>query len=80
VVRHDVHDQPHAPLLQRGGQRLQIAVGADLGVQVRVVDDVIAVHAPRARHQERRRVDVRDAQRVEVVDQRGCVAEREVFV
>ena len=80
VVGDDVHDQPHVPLLQRGGQRVEVAVGADLRVQPRMVDDVVAVFAPRAGDQERGRVDVGDPQRVEVVDQRGCVAKVKVLV
>jgi hypothetical protein len=80
VVGHDVHHQPHPPLLEGGRQRVQVAVGPDLGVQAGVVDDVVAVQAARTRDQKRRRVDVGDAERVEVIDQRGCVAKREVLV
>ena len=53
---------------------------ADLGVQARMVDDVVAVHAAGPRDQEGRGVDVRDAQGVQVVDQRGCVAKVEALV
>ena len=80
VVGDDVHDEAHAALLQRRRQRVQVAVRADLGVQARMVDDVVAVHAAGPRDQEGRGVDVRDAQGVQVVDQRGCIAEVEALV
>src|SRR5207237_1034219 len=50
---------------------------SDLRVQLRVVDHVVAVGAPLARPEEGRGVDVGDAQRVEVGDDRGRVTEAE---
>ena len=80
VVRHHVHEQAHAARAQRGRQRVEILVGADLRVQARRIDDVVAVQAARARGQKRRGVDVGDAERVEIGDQRRRVAQREVAI
>ena len=71
---------PMSARLQGGGQRVEVALGAELGVQAVVVDDVVAVHAARPRGQDRRRVNVGDPQVVEVINQRGCVTKGKVLV
>ena len=58
---------PMPARLQRRGQRVEIALGAELGVQPSVVDDVVAVRAAGSGGQDGRRVDVGDAESVEVV-------------
>ncbi len=62
------------------GERVEVALGPELGVEPAVVDDVVAVRAPGPRRQEGRGVEVGHPQRVEVVDQRGGVAKVKVFV
>ena len=56
------------------------SVGADLRVQLRVVADVVAVLAARARPEERRGVAIADAEFAQVVDQRLRVPEGEMAV
>src|SRR5205823_5417400 len=65
---------------QRRRQLVEVLVGADLGVEAGRIDDVVAVQAARARGQKWRRVDVGDSERVEIGDQRGRVAQREMAV
>ena len=51
-------------------ERVEIGFRADLGIERFVVDDVVAVRAACARLEERRRVEVADAERSEIRDDR----------
>ena len=80
VVRHEVGHETHAVLAQRFDQLAQLRFGADLRIDRVVVDEVIAVHAARPRFQERRRVQVADAQAREVGNQPNGIRETEALV
>ena len=54
VVRHEVHDVPHAARVQRVDPRPVLLVGADLRVEPRRIGDVVAVRAAGHRLQIRR--------------------------
>jgi hypothetical protein len=77
VVGHHVHQQAHAALQQRLAHMVQIRLAAQLGVDARVVADVVAVHAARSGRQNRRQVQVADAQPGQVVHQRRRLREGE---
>ena len=49
VIRDDVEHLSHAVLPQRGAQPVEIGTAADLGIKRVVIDDIVAVQAPRAR-------------------------------
>ena len=59
------------------GQALVAGLAAQLDVEPGVVDHVVAVGAPRRRLEDRRQVDVADAEVGQVVDDLGGVVERE---
>ena len=66
MVGHDVHDHPHAALVQGGGERLQGLPAADLGVDARVVEHVIPVLGAGDRGEHRGEVGVAHPQGVQV--------------
>ena len=76
VIGHRVEDLPHRAAVQRVDHRPIIIPAAQLGIQLRVIDDGIAVRTARPRLQTRGSVNVADAQFVEVWRQRRGVAER----
>ena len=78
VIGHEVEDQAHAVRAQRGDQRVEIGLAADLGIELVVVHHVVAVRASRPRAQEGRRVQVAHAQLREVGHDRRRVGEGEV--
>src|SRR5947209_14020593 len=80
VVRHHVNDEAHLALAQTARELDERALAARLRVDLRVVNDVVAVRASRARPQHRRRVAVGDAEFAEVFDERACLLEGEVAV
>ncbi len=80
VVRDDVDDDPEAGLAARGGQPAQAARPAELGVDLAVLDDVVAVRRAGGGLQHRRQVQVRHAERGQVGDDHGRVGEGEVQV
>ena len=80
VVRHDVHHEAHAVAAQRVEQPAQVGLGADLRIDLAVVDDVVAVHAAWARLEKRRRVHVAHAEPGEVRHQSGRVRKAEALV
>ena len=80
VVRHDIDNEPHAVRRERRDQRLELGLGADLGVEPVVIDDVVAVRRAGPRLHQRRRIQMTDAEPGEIRDERLGVAEREPLV
>jgi hypothetical protein len=80
VVRHDVEHEAHIVGAQAGDERGQVRLAPALGVELGRVDDVVPVGAAAPRPQQRRAVDVRDAERREVVDDLGGGGEGEAGV
>jgi hypothetical protein len=62
VVGHEIEHEAHAARPQRIGEAHEIVPGADLGVDRIVIGDVVTVLAARPRLQERRGIDVADAE------------------
>ena len=55
-------------------------VAADVRIQARRIDDVVAVRTSGNGFEVRRGIGIGDAERVEIVHNRACVTEREVAV
>ncbi len=66
MIGNDVDDQPHRVLVQRLDQPLEILARSKLGIELRVVRDIVAVHAARPRLQDRRRIQMADSESREV--------------
>ena len=77
MIGHDVQDQPQAVLAERLQPGVVLLGGPDLGVEQRVIGDVVAVRAARRGLEIGRGVAVGDAQVGQVGDDRRGVAEGE---
>jgi hypothetical protein len=80
VIGHQVDQLAHAVGLQRLRQALERGQAAELGIDLVVGHDVVAVHAAGAGAVDRRAVDVADAQPREVGHDAGGVVEAEAAV
>jgi hypothetical protein len=78
VVRHEVEHQVQASRRRVAGQRLELLARAELGVEARVVHDVVAVRAARAGRQHRRQVAAARSERRQVRQQGARAGERQV--
>ncbi len=77
VVRHDVDDRAHAPPPQRIDQPHERRLAAELGVDRRIIDHIVAVARTRLRGRDRRQIQMAHAEPREIADVRGRVVERE---
>ena len=77
VVRDDVEDEPEARRVRRGGQPLERLLPAEIRRHPLVIDDVVAVHRPGGRGEDRGQVQVGDAEAREVGHARRRVVEGE---
>ena len=66
MVRHEIQDQPEIVLPQHGAQPLEAGFAAKLGIELGVVDDVVAMRAALAGPHEGRGIEMRDAERLQV--------------
>ncbi len=66
VVGNNIEHQAHAMRLQLTGEAAEIIQGANLGVELIVVGDVVAVQAAGTRLEQRRGVNMGDAQALKV--------------
>ena len=80
VVRHEVDDDPHAGLRHFAGEARVLLPRRHLGIELIVIVDVVAVRAPRRRLEDRRQVEMRDAQLLQVRHERARHLDREVLV
>src|SRR3546814_20846098 len=79
MVRHDVDVHAHAVFAQRSDRATQSVLAAEFRADVVMIDDVIAVHRAAACGQERREVNVADAERGEIRNLcTGCVEAEEI--
>src|SRR5688572_5622198 len=76
MVRHDVEDDAEPSLANRAREGSKAVLAAELRVDASGVDDVVAVHAARHRLGDRREVEMRDAEGLEVVEATRNVRER----
>ena len=80
MVRDEVEEQPHPARGRRGGEPGEALLAAELGVEPPVINDVVAVHRPGRGGEDRREVEVGDAELGEVGDDRGGGVEAERVV
>jgi hypothetical protein len=80
VVGHDVEHEPHPLLRQRLVQRGQVGLGAELGVEHGGIDHVVAVGAALPGAEQRRAVEMADAQAPQVGNERARGGEGEAAV
>ncbi len=66
MVGDNIQDQPNVVILEFGHEALKVLMFADLGIQLVVVRDVVSVRAAFARPENRRRIHMRDTERVQV--------------
>src|SRR5258708_38296451 len=69
VVRPHVDHQSHAAALQLTRHTQERVLIANLGIEKAVVCDVVAVHAARPSHQERRSIQVTDTELIQILNQ-----------
>ena len=79
VVRHEIEDQPEAVRLERGAHPRKAFGTAEFGIELLVVDDVVAMRAARPRFQEWRRIEVGDAEFFEIGNERGGIVKSEIL-
>ena len=70
VIGHDVQDSPEAVSAEGLDHRPEIFLRPEFRIELVMIGDVIAVHAARARLEDRREIDVADAELREV--RRDC--------
>ena len=80
VIRDDIEKKSELPTLQFIMQRVEIILGSKLRIQRVRINDVVSVTAALARFQNRRRVDVADAELREVWDDLSRVGKGEAGV
>ena len=78
VVRHEIKNEAHVGARQRCGEPRESFLAAKLGIEHVVVDDVVAVRRAGACLQERRRVEMADAERLQIRHDRGGFVEAEL--
>ena len=66
MVGHEIEDQAEIVFAQRLGETREAGFAAELRIEFCVIDDVIAVGRALARLHERRGVQMRDAERLQV--------------
>ena len=75
---HEVEDQAEIMLFERLAQSFEAGVAAEFGIQPAVIDDVIAVGRALARLHERRGIEMRDAERLQIGNDFGGLVEIEI--
>ena len=80
VIRHEIDEQLQICARERRDHRIELNRQPELRVQRVVRHDVVAVHAAGPRLQDRRRVDVRDAEPSQVRCQRRRSREAELGI
>jgi len=78
MVGHEIEDQFEVISFQRGAQTGEAFLSAELGIDLVVIDDVVAVRAARPRLEKRRSIEMRDAELPEIRRERGGRVEIEI--
>ena len=78
MVGHEIEDQSEIVLFQRGTQSLEAGLAAKLGIELGVIDNVVAMRAALARLHEGRGIEMRDAERPQIGDDGGGGVEIEI--
>jgi hypothetical protein len=80
VIGHDIDDEAEARSVQRIYQRGQTFFAAEFGIDVAEIDDVIAVHRASPRRQDRRGIDMGNAEVAQISGDGCAVLKGEVLV
>jgi len=67
-------------VMERCGQAQEGVFVTDFGIEARLIGDIVSMHAAGAGHEERRSVDIGDAEVVQVIDDGGGLIEWEEAV
>ena len=78
MIGHEIEDQSEIMLLQRGTQPFKTGLAAKLGIELGVIDNVVAMRAALARLHEGRGIEMRDAKRPQIGDDGGGSIEIEI--
>lgn len=77
MVGHEIDDEPEIVRLERLAQSCEAGFAAELGIELAVVDGVVAMGRALAGLHHRRSIEVRDPQRLEIGHDRGGLVEVE---
>ncbi|MFK4488705.1 hypothetical protein ABIA45_003783 [Bradyrhizobium sp. USDA 336] len=78
MVGDEIDDEPEIVLLKRLAQPRKAGLAAELGIELAVIDRVVAMGRAFAGLHHRRGVEMRDAQRLEIRNDRGGLVEIEI--
>src|ERR1700684_1994153 len=78
MVGDEIKDQAEIVALQHRAQALESGLAAELGIELGMVDDVVAVGAALARLHEWRCVEMSDAERLQIGNNGGSGVEIEI--
>ena len=78
MIGHEIEDQAEIVLLQRRTQPFEAGLAAKLGIELGVIDNVVAMGAALARLHEGRGIEMRDAERLQIGDDGGGGVEVEI--
>ena len=78
MVGHEIEDEPEVVPLQRLAQSLETGFAAEFGIDVGVIDDVVAMGRALARLHEGRGVEMADAERLQIGNDGGGGVEIEI--
>ena len=79
VIGNEIKDQAKIVLLERVGEARESFIAAQVGIEPLVIDDVVAMRAAGPRFQERRGVEMGDAEPLEIGRKRGRIVEAEIL-
>src|SRR5262249_25214212 len=79
VVRYEIEDQAKAVRLERDAHPRKAFGAAEFGIELLVVNDIVAVRAAGPRFQERGSIEMRDAERLEIGCERGGIVEAKIL-
>jgi hypothetical protein len=79
MVGHEVEDQADIMRLERLAQAKKPGFAPKLGIKLVMVDDVVAMRAAGARLREWRRIEVADAERLQIRHDLRCGVEVELL-
>ena len=78
MIGHEVEDQSKILLFQRRTQSLEAGLAPKLGIELGVIDNVVAMRAALARLHEGRGIEMRDAKRPQIGGNGGGSIEIEI--
>src|SRR5690606_8373793 len=80
MIGHDIDDQPQAMLVQDCDQAIEILAAAEIRIELRMIDHVIAMQAAGPRLENGRGIDVADTQASQIRNDACRIVERELVI